>query len=59
MIERNLTLAVLAALADTPVVALHGARQTGKSTLAQAIATTAHPARYYTLDDSDVLSSSV
>jgi predicted AAA+ superfamily ATPase len=57
MIERNLTPAVLAALADTPVVALHGARQTGKSTLAQAIATTAHPARYYTLDDSDVLSA--
>lgn len=42
---------VLAALADTPVVLLHGARQAGKSTLAQVIAADAHPARYLTLDD--------
>jgi len=48
---------VLAALADTPVVLLHGARQAGKSTLAQAIAADAHPARYLTLDDPATLTA--
>ena len=57
MVDRHLSAAVLAALADTPVVALHGARQTGKSTLAKAIAATAHPAAYITLDDVAVLES--
>lgn len=38
------------ALADTPVVLLNGARQTGKSTLAQAIAEQ-RGGRYLTLDD--------
>ncbi len=37
-------------MADTPVVLLNGARQTGKTTLAQAIAARSG-ARYYTLDD--------
>ena len=57
MIRRNLTDAIIAALRDTPVVALHGARQAGKSTLAKAIARSAHPATYFTLDDADVLSA--
>jgi len=48
---------VLAALADTPVVLLHGARQAGKSTLAQVIAAEAHPARYLTLDDPATLTA--
>lgn len=39
MIRRNIELAVRQALSDTPVVLLNGARQTGKTTLAQAIAT--------------------
>ncbi len=57
MIRRNITPALLAALADTPVVLLTGARQTGKSTLAQEIATTTHPARYLTFDDAGVLAA--
>lgn len=52
MIARSLTPAILAALSDTPVVLLQGARQCGKSTLAQALAAGPHPARYFTLDDS-------
>ena len=54
---RSITDAVLAALTDTPVVMLHGARQTGKTTLAQHIARVAHPARYVTLDDAVVLAA--
>ena len=38
MIRRNIETALLQALADTPVVFLNGARQTGKSTLAHVIA---------------------
>jgi uncharacterized protein len=49
--------AILAALSDTPVVLLHGARQCGKSTLARHIALTDHPAQYITLDDAAVLSA--
>jgi predicted AAA+ superfamily ATPase len=54
---RFLKKAVLAALSDTPVVLLHGARQCGKSTLARQIAETDYPARYITLDDAAVLSA--
>lgn len=57
MIRRNITSEVLAALADTPVVLIHGARQTGKSTLARQIAASEHPARYFTLDDATVLAA--
>ncbi|MBM5810492.1 MAG: ATP-binding protein [Gammaproteobacteria bacterium] len=45
---------LVAALADTRVVLLHGARQTGKSTLAQRLAG-ARGGRYLTLDDPAVL----
>jgi len=41
-------------LADTPVVLLNGARQTGKTTLAQAIAEKSG-AQYFTLDDAATL----
>lgn len=44
------------ALADTPVVLLNGARQTGKSTLVQTVATET-PRRYLTLDDRVVLAA--
>ncbi len=54
MIRRTITEPLLAALSDTPVVTLHGARQVGKSTLARTLAETAHPAAYYTLDDAAV-----
>ncbi len=57
MYSRNLTLALSAALSDSPVVFLNGARQTGKSTLTQALAASTHPARYLTLDDMSVLSA--
>lgn len=51
MIHRHLSEGLLKALADTPVVFLAGARQTGKSTLAQHLANGPHPARYLSLDD--------
>jgi len=54
---RYLARPLLAALADTPVVMLVGARQTGKSTLTQGIAAEQHPAAYVTLDDASVLAS--
>lgn len=55
--RRHLTTPLLAALGDTPVVLLHGARQVGKSTLAQEITSAQHPARYLTLDDATVLAA--
>ena len=51
--------ALLAALADTPVVLMIGARQSGKSTLVQQIAGGPHPARYRTLDDADTLAAAL
>ena len=57
MIERHLTNRLLAALGDTPVVFLAGARQSGKSTLARALATGPHPARYLTFDDAAVMAA--
>jgi len=57
MIRRNITPNLLAALSDSPVVLLHGARQTGKSTLVQHVAEKAHRARYLTLDDASVLAA--
>ena len=55
MIYRNIQQRLLEALVDTPVVLLHGARQTGKTTLVRAIAENEHPARYLTFDDPAVL----
>ena len=57
MLHRHATLALLDGLRDTPVVYLQGARQTGKSTLARAIAERRHPARYVTLDTAAVLAA--
>ena len=52
MLRRSLAPAVERALADSPAVFLAGPRQVGKSTLAQALAERAEPARrYLTLDD--------
>ena len=39
------------------VVLLHGARQTGKTTLVRFLAASEHPARYLTLDDVTVLAA--
>jgi predicted AAA+ superfamily ATPase len=54
MIHRAIEDTVQQALADTPVVLLNGARQTGKTTLAQAIAEKTG-AQYFTLDDAATL----
>ncbi len=56
MLARNLTPQLLEALSDRPVVVLHGARQTGKSTLVESLGDR-HPARYLTLDDASVASA--
>lgn len=54
MIPRKTQQEIEAALADTPVVLINGARQTGKSTLAQQL----RPAStYLTLDDPAVLTA--
>lgn len=55
MFQRHITKHILQALSDTPVVVLHGARQTGKTTLARQIADTQHPAKYITFDDLNML----
>ncbi len=57
MIRRNITRNLLAALSDSPVVLLHGARQTGKSTLIRHVAAGEHRARYLTFDDAAVLAA--
>ena len=57
MQQRNLADSILAALKDTPVVFLAGARQVGKSTLCQWLAENGHTARYLTLDDAAVLAA--
>lgn len=57
MIRRHISTALLDALGDNPVVLLHGARQTGKSTLVQWLVSERHPARYLTLDDAGVLAA--
>ena len=57
MFPRHIASRMLEALADSPVVLLHGARQTGKSTLVQHIASGEHQARYLTFDDTNVLAA--
>jgi len=57
MIQRNLAASILAALSDSPVVLLNGARQSGKSTLVQSLAKEQYPARYVTLDDASILAA--
>ena len=57
MYRRNILNNILEALADTPVVFLRGARQTGKTTLVREMANGLYPARYVTLDNAAVLSA--
>lgn len=54
MIRRFVEDSVRQALADTPAVLLNGARQTGKTTLAQALAEK-NGAQYFTMDDAATL----
>lgn len=56
MYSRHIFPLLAEALTDTPVVLLNGARQTGKSTLAQSLATS-NAFRYLTLDDQAVLAA--
>lgn len=53
MLPRLVESRVRAALADTPVVAINGPRQSGKTTLARSVAGNTH--RYLTLDDENTL----
>jgi len=53
---RRLSGRIESALADTPVLLIHGPRQSGKSTLAQAVAAR-HGHRYLTLDDAAQLAA--
>ena len=57
MIKRNITLKIIEALSDTPVVMLNGARQTGKSTLAKSLLSENHIGGYVTLDDATALAA--
>ncbi len=54
---RNITPKLLDALHESPVTLLVGARQTGKSTLAEWIAREHHKALYITLDDATMLAA--
>ncbi|MDN5870007.1 MAG: ATP-binding protein [Nitrococcus sp.] len=57
MYHRQLAARILDSLSDTPVVFLQGARQTGKSTLVQALANSEYPADYLSLDTMAVRSA--
>ena len=57
MIRRNVEPLILAGLADTPVVLLVGARQTGKSTLVQSPAFQKAKRRFITFDDANNLAA--
>ncbi|TAN41176.1 MAG: ATP-binding protein [Nitrospirae bacterium] len=57
MFYRNITPKVIDALADTPVVLINGARQTGKSTLVKKISSEIPAYRYLTLDDTGMLTA--
>jgi predicted AAA+ superfamily ATPase len=57
MIQRQVEPLILAGLADSPVVLLVGARQTGKSTLIQAPAFGKTKRRFITFDDANNLAA--
>lgn len=57
MIPRFQTQAILTALADTPVVFIQGARQTGKSTLVADLARHGYAAEVLTFDNATVLAA--
>ena len=55
MVRRHIAEHLLQALADTPVVLVNGARQTGKSTLVQSAELIEQGRQYLTFDDPGVL----
>lgn len=58
MFQRNIRAPVERAVANTPVVLINGARQTGKTTLAQTLAAQSGAA-YFTLDDAATQAAAV
>lgn len=56
-VDRHVLARLREALRDRPVVLLHGARQTGKTTLVRRLAAAEHPARYVTFDTFTALSA--
>lgn len=59
MLRRHLISRILESLRHFPVVLVTGARQVGKSTLAQALVGNSWPAGYLTLDDRAVLDAAL
>jgi len=57
MLRRHLIDRLLDGLADTPAVLVNGARQTGKSTLAQSAELTGQNRQYLTFDDPGILAA--
>jgi predicted AAA+ superfamily ATPase len=57
MYRRNIANPLNEALADSPVVLLNGARQTGKSTLVGSGMIAGFSGRYVTLDDAGILAA--
>jgi len=57
MIQRSLAYPLQQALADTPVVLVNGARQSGKSTLVQSAELTGSGRQYLSFDDPGVLAA--
>lgn len=57
MIQRSIVKCLSEAMADTPVVLVHGARQTGKSTLVKAYSESINHGPYLTLDDATILAA--
>ena len=56
VIQRKIKYKLLEALSDSPVVLIHGARQTSKSTLVKELSGNEFPAKYLTFDDTGILS---
>src|ERR1700727_1539289 len=59
MLRRHIVDRLTDALADTPVVLVNGARQTGKSTLAQAPEIAGQGRQYLTFDDPSIVAAAV
>lgn len=57
MINRYIISAILESLKDTPVIFINGPRQSGKSTLVRWLAEYKYPAKYFNLDDFQVLNA--
>ena len=57
MVRRNLADRLLEVLADTPVVLVNGARQTGKSTLVQSTELAGPDRQYLSFDDPGILAA--